>query len=331
MDNNIIDRISRIINREKIGFRKKTLIFSFFLLVAIIIWFLKALEKNYTTEIDYPVRYRNFPSNKTLIGEVPDHLKLTVYAHGYVLLQHKISSRYIPLVISVRSFSLNQLRGADSGFYFIESRFMKDYIDKQLSSEFEILEVRPDTLIFPFADVVTKMLPVKPDVRYALDQQIILKSEPYPDPDSIKVTGPNYILDTLRYLRTRDNDIGIVKESRSYNVDLKTIKHVRSSTDEVQLVFEVEKFTEKSLTIPVTVKDLPDSLKIITFPANIKITCQVGLSNYEKLQSGMFSASVKYADIKEGQSRLKIELDRSPDFINALKFSPKTVEYLIEK
>jgi hypothetical protein len=295
------------------------------------IWFLKALEKNYTTEIDYPVRYRNFPSNKTLIGEVPDHLKLTVYAHGYVLLQHKISSRYIPLVISVKSFSLKQLRGADSGFYYIETRFMKDYIDKQLSSEFDILEVKPDTLFFPFADVVTKKLAVQPTSSFTLDQQLILKSEPFPRPDSIEATGPDYIMDTLKYALTRNKDLGIVKESKSFDLGLKSIKNVTYKPDKVDMVFEVEKFTEKSLSIPVTVKDLPDSLKVITFPANVKITCQVGLSNYEKLQAGMFSATVNYQDIKDGLTRLKIELDRSPDFINALKFTPKTVEYLIEK
>jgi hypothetical protein len=331
LDNNIINRISKFINREKIGFRKKSLIFSFFLLVAITIWFLKALEKNYTTEIDYPVRYRNFPNSKTLIGEVPDQLKLTVYAHGYVLLQHKISSRYIPIVVSVRSFSLNQLRGADSGFYFIETRYMKDYIDKQLSSEFDILEIKPDTLVFPFADIIERILPVEPQLGYTLDQQLILKSEPFPDPDSVRVSGPDYILDTLKSISTRRKDLGLISKSGSYDFDLKTFKHISIQPDEVEIVFDVERFTEKTLSIPISVKDLPDTLKVITFPSTVRVSCQVGLSNYERLQEGMFSASVNYSDIKAGQARLKIEMERSPDFINALNFSPKTVEYLIEK
>lgn len=331
MDNNIINRISKFINRERIGFRKKILIFSFFLLVAVVIWLLKALEKNYTTEIEYPVRYRNFPSNKTLVGEVPDHLNLTVYAHGYVLLQHKISSRYIPLVISVKSFSLKQLRGADSGFYFVETRFMKDYIDMQLSSEFDILAIKPDTLVFPFADVLEKVLPVIPEAEYTLDQQLILKREPYPLEDSVRVTGPDYILDTLNYIGTRKRDLGLISESGKYRLDLKPVKHTTFEFDDVDIVFDVESFTEKSLSVPITVKDLPDSLDVITFPSTVRVSCQVGLSNYDRLQPGMFTASVNYSDIIAGQVRLKVELQRSPNYINALKFSPKTVEYLIEK
>lgn len=331
MDNNLIDRISKIITRERIGLRRKTLIFLFFLLVAIVIWLMKALEKNYTTEIDYPVRYRNFPSDKTLIGEVPDHLQLTVYAHGYVLLQHKISSRYIPLVISVKSFSLKQMRGADSGFYFIETRLMSDYIDKQLSSKFEILNVQPDTLIFHFADVISRKLPVESKVSYTLDKQLILKSKPVPVPDSVEISGPDYIIDTLKYIETKQRDLGLVSESGTYEINLNSIEHCTLVNDKIGMEFQVEKFTEKSLAVPIQIKDAPDSLKVITFPSNVNITCQVGLSNYEKLQPGMFSATVNYNEIREGKPRLKVELLRSPEFITALKFSPRSVEYLIEK
>lgn len=331
MKKKFLKRISGLFGNERTGARRKALIFAFFLTISIVIWLLKALEKNYTTRIDYPVRYRNFPDDKTLIGELPDHLKLNVYAHGYVLLQHKISSRYIPLVISVNSFTLKPLRERDSGFFFLETRFLKDYIDKQLSSEFEILEVDPDTLVFPFAEVVEKPLPIKLDFDLQLGQQMILKQPPVIQPDSIMVTGPDYIMDTLKNIHTKEKNLGIISVDKEFEIGLQNIKHTTLSPEEVTVKIEVEKFTEKTLTVPVTVNGVPDSLNVVTFPRQIALTCQVGLSNYERIQSGMFTASVDFSDIEEGQTRLEVNLTRFPEFVRSIKFNPKTVEYLIQK
>lgn len=331
MKTKFLKRLSGLFGNERTGARKKALIFAFFLTISIVIWLLKALEKNYTTQIDYPVRYRNFPDDKTLIGELPDHLKLNVYAHGYVLLQHKISSRYIPLVISVNSFTLKPMRERDSGFFFLETRFLKDYIDKQLSSEFEILEVRPDTLVFPFAEVVEKRLPVEPNFDFQLEQQMILKQSPVIQPDSIMVTGPDYIMDTMQNIYTKDKDLGIISGDKEIDIGLQSVKHTTLSPERVNVKIEVERFTEKTLSVPITVTAAPDTLNVITFPRQIALTCQVGLSNYERIQPGMFTATVNYADIEEGQTRLEVKLIKRPEFVRSIKYNPKTVEYLIQK
>ncbi|MBE0654077.1 MAG: hypothetical protein IH594_09785 [Bacteroidales bacterium] len=331
MESNFFNRISYLINRERIGFRRKFIVFLFFLVISVIIWFLKALEKNYTAQIDYPVRYRNFPQDKTLIGELPDHLKLNVYAHGYVLFQHKISSRYLPLIIPVSSFSLKPLNEKDSGFFYMETRFMKDYIDRQMSSEFEIISIKPDTIVFPFAKVISRRIPVKQEVSYTLDQQLILKEPVLLYPDSVEVTGPDYLLDTLSFITTRRKDLGIISKNREYDLALQIPRHITLRQEEVSIRFEVEKFTEKLLSIPVKIPDAPDSLKVITFPGAISLSCQVGLSNYEKLQAEMFTAVVQFSEIAEGQTRLKIRLEKIPEFVTEVNYSPNTVEYLIER
>ncbi len=331
MKTNFFNRFSALINHRRTGFRRKAFIFSFFLIVAVIIWFLKALEKNYTTQIDYPVRYRNFPNDKTLVGELPDHLKLNVYAHGYVLLQHKISSRYIPLVISVNSFSLKQLRGQDSGFYFLETRFLKDYVSKQLSSEFEILEISPDSLFFPFAEVIEKKLPVRAAFDFQPDKQMIIRFGPVIIPDSVFVTGPDYILDTLKYVNTREKDFGVLSGDRKLDVQLKPIRHSTLKPQKVEVKIEMEKFTEKTLYVPLRVEGVPDSLQVVTFPREISLSCQVGLTNYERVQPGSFKLSVEYSDIAEGRESLNVKLSSAPDYVRSVEYTPKTVEYLIQK
>ncbi|MCK4921530.1 MAG: hypothetical protein KAS71_10820 [Bacteroidales bacterium] len=331
MNNRFSDYISKFRNREKLVFRRKVLVFGFFLGLSIIIWLMNALSKNYTTYIDYPIRFKNYPENKTLIGDLPAALELRVSAHGYALLRNKISSRYIPIVFNVRSFTLNRLPGRDSSFFFIESRFIQDYVSKQLNSEFEIIDIKPDTLIFPFAQVHSKKLSIHSKAKFELDKQLIFKNKVKIVPDSVLVTGPDYIMDTISVVFTKDDDIGIISGSSEVVVDLEEVNYIGYETKEVKLLFDIEKFTEKVLDVPITLLNVPDSLMLKTFPRQVNLSCQVGLSNFDFLQADMFTLQVDYNSIVPGVSRLKVELTKEPNFIHGVNLKPKTVEYLIEK
>lgn len=84
-------------------------------------------------------------------------------------------------------------------------------------------------------------------------------------------------------------------------------------------------------TVPLVIKNLPDSLLIRLFPHSIDITFDVGLSRYEVVSDTSFSFSVDYEQIKDNPASLKIMLDKQPGHIKDLIFTPETVEYLIEK
>ncbi len=293
---------------------------------------MNALSKNYTSNIRYPVRYRNFPDDKTLVSEPPDHLTLKVNAHGYTLLRHKLGTRYLPIVFSVRSFTLNRIAGTDSSLYFIETRYTRDYISRQLSSEFEIVEIKPDTIYFPFAEVLGKKVPVKSNVSYELGQQLIFKSPPEIIPDSMQVSGPDYLVDTISSVKTRPKDLGLITSSVSKEVGIDKSDNLIYEYNKVEIRFDIEKFTEKTLSVPVKVINIPDSLNLKLFPNKITVVCQVGLSKFENLQSSMFRAEVDYEQVMDQKTdKMAVKLVTVPDYVKSFSFSPKTVEYLIEK
>lgn len=293
---------------------------------------MNALSKNYTTNISYPIRYRNFPEDKTLIGEPPDELILKVNAHGYTLLRHKMGTRYVPIVFSVKSFTLNRTGNPDSSRYFIETRYTREYITRQLSSEFEIIEIKPDTIFFPFADVLSKKVPVTLKASYKLGKQLVFKSPPKITPDSIRISGPEYIIDTIRNTQTRETDLGMINSSTTETLGIKRLENLIYETTRVEIQFEIEKFTEKTLSVPVRVLNLPDSLNIKLFPPKISVVCQVGLSKFENLQSSMMRAEVDYNQVKEQNTdKMTVKLENVPSYIKSFTYSPKTVEYLIEK
>ena len=227
---------------------------------------------------------------------------------------------------------MNRLPGVDSSSFYIETNLARDHIASQLSSDFIINKILPDTLIFRLSGVVSKKVPVVPAFIFQLEKQLILKNQLKIEPDSVTVSGPDFIIDTLKAVFTRKSDLGTISKPDEETVDLQEIKFVYVKETEVNIGFNIEQFTEKTIQLPVEIINIPGNFRMQAFPRYVQLTCQVGLSNYEKLDASMFRAEVDYAERKEEPSnKLKVVIRRQPVFVQAVRFSPKTVEYIIEK
>ena len=60
-------------------------------------------DKDYLTEITYPVKYTNFPAGKYPVAELPTQIQLTVKAKGFALLGHSIRTSFLPITFNVGS------------------------------------------------------------------------------------------------------------------------------------------------------------------------------------------------------------------------------------
>jgi hypothetical protein len=70
---------------------------------------------------------------------------------------------------------------------------------------------------------------------------------------------------------------------------------------------------------------------IKTFPAKVKVTCRIGLSQYNKLNKGSFRAIVDYSHRSGVISKLRVVLDKAPETVLSVDHFPKDVDYIIER
>lgn len=326
MENGFLQKWPKVPEGQKLQIRKRILLFSVFLLVSGSIWLLNALSKNYTSVIEYPLVYTDFPEDKVSVGEMPGHLDLQINAHGYALLRYKLFRKPVPISFNVSEYNLN--RGQDSSSAYILTRYLKDPIARQLPSELQLLEIAPDTLHFRFAGRVTRMVKIKPDFNYTIVKQFTIKDEIILSPDSVEITGPDLILDTMAYVYTESLDLGELTRNYSDKVRLSQNAELTYSVTKVNCSIELERFTELQVTVPIEVLNLPDSILLQTFPSNIKINCKVGLSKYERIESYPFTAVVDFENIDERVQTLSVSIQNLPDYLLGHEYSPKTVEFL---
>jgi YbbR-like protein len=330
VENGFLQKWPRVPEGQKLQFRKKILLFSVFLLISVFIWFLNALGRNYTDQIEYPLVYTDMPADRVFVDEPPEFLDLNINAPGYALLRYMVLKKPVPISFKLSAFTMNR-PGQDTSHAYILTRYLKDQVSGQLPSEIQLLEIKPDTLYFHFARRVTRMLPVKPDFVFQLDNQFTIRERIQLDPDSVQVTGPDAILDTMRSVSTERIDLGMLSRNYEDKVRLSKMEGLEYSNSRVNCSIELEKYTEVQLTIPIEVINLPDSLSIQTFPAKVRFTCNVGLSKYDRVNDKLFRAVVDYSSLDEQQKELEITIQNIPVFLLSYDYYPKSVEFLISR
>lgn len=328
---NIEDNIRKFLDKRNIKADRRLIVFLFFVLLSTIFWFLNQLEEEYVTEISLPVRYTDFPNHKILVNDLPNHFDLRVRAHGYKLLEYKISNKFLPFSINVNSLTLRMHSQSNYSKFFSLTRLLNRDIEDQLRSELEIVSISPDTLFFEFADRIFKKVPVVSRLNIVPASQYMIKGNIQFDPDSITISGANPIVDTIEQVYTKQLDLLDLNKNYNDEVDLAEIRNVKFSDKEVDVIVSIEKFTEGSQKVKLNVINVPDSLIIRTFPKEIMVTYFVALSDYEKVLPQLFEAVVDYNEIANQGNKLNISIHNFPDYIQSLRYNPKSVEYIIER
>ena len=323
--------MTRRSRRKKITLNRKVLTFFFFLLLSVLFWFLTAMNKEYASSISYPVRYIRFPEKKVLVNDIPDRLELTVNASGYTLLRYQLQSRIAPIIFDVNSFSLNTVLGDPSTLYILTS-YAKDRIAKQLSSEIEILNISPDSLFFQFADKASKKVPVEPDLDISFEKQYMQVGPYLVEPDSVTISGPEMIIDTIKAVATEAVIMSDANRSFDMELEMQPLHKVEFDPFEVWIQVPIEKFTEASLKVRIEVINMPESLLLRPFPPAVTVSCQIGLSAYETLNEHLFRAVIDYAEVGNMLgNKLQVQIIKMPVYIQSVNFTPKSVEYIVER
>jgi len=319
---------------KKVYFRNDRRVAAYIVCIVIAtgFWFLNALSKTYTVEMVAPVHYVNLPNNKTLSNLLPEQFTLTVEAHGFTIIRHKLIFLIMPLEFNVNDLTNNRMtESKKSNFAFPTRQFLSE-LSYQISNELKITGMNPDTLFFKFGQMGHKQVKVKPNVQVNLKKQYQISGMIQTIPDSVSVSGPQSVLDTIQFAYT---------SAQQFNAADKTIQSVTSVIPMKELFFEpksvklnipVDEYTEAQKSVPVVLVNQPAGTNIKLFPSKVKISFLIGLSRFSEVHPEDFKLSVSYKDIvdPENSGRLKIKLESVPAFLYQLKITPEEIEYLIE-
>ncbi len=325
-------KIKEFFDPEKITSNKKLVVYVFFVGIATIFWFLNALSKEYTTNVNYPVKYINLPKNKVLTNELPSRLTLKVSAFGFDLLRYKLSTAFLSNPFDVNEYTNNRLENESLKKYNLLTSQIANRFEKELSSSIRLQGISPDTITFELSPILEKKVPVKLNISNSFEQQYMLGGEITLSEDSVVVKGPSSVLDSIFNVETELLVLSDLDKTVKKNVVLKEGKGIEFSLRKIEVTVPVEQFTEAKKLVPIRANNLPDSLLIRLFPRDVKVSYFVGLKRYDNVSADHFDVVVDYNQtLSEGSNRLTISLMGKPTFVSNVRFYPQDATYLIEK
>lgn len=314
------------------GVDRDIAVFAFFLFLSFIFWYLNGLSKIIDNTVKYPVRYINPPRERVLAGELPSRLEMDLRGPGYSILKIRLSGSRAPVVIDMSKAGLRPVRrGQQSGPQYLLTEDLKEMISTQLRADFSIITIRPDTLYFVFDRLLSKKVPVVADIEVQTDKEFFVKGIPHVTPDSVVITGPRPVIDTIDAVKTRPRKFAGVSESFSKNMMLAGSRDFSISERRVNVKVDVEQYTEARLLLPVRLINKPDSIDVKLFPDEITVRALIAVSDYQAIFDSNIQAVIDLSLLRSGSiEKLPVSVINVPSYAQSVMFTPQELDYLIE-
>ena len=318
------DELNRI--KQKVERTNKHSAFTFlvFLVISAAAWFLVKLSENYTTQTSFRLQLSEAPADRWISSD-EQTVKMSLNVDGFHVLRYKMIRE--PKRVVTVALSDVPYRQEKGDTYSFSSQYVAEKIADRLKISASDITMNDGMIYFNMSPLKSKVVPVALRSDIKTQRQFGLYGIPTLDPASVTIYGPDEIIDTVRSIRTELFSRTNVGESFNASVALDLMDgKIRSNTTEVNATFEIDKFTEMDVEVPIKVSD---SLKVRFFPETMSVKCLVAMRDYASIVPESFTVSVDGQQLKAMQPLLDVRLATWPPTVQILSTRPDKVEYLI--
>lgn len=321
-----LEMLNKIKSGTRTRFRKTDFnSFLFFLIFAIIIWVFVQFSKQYNEILSIPVEYANVPPDKILKDNIPAKLDLRMQENGFNLAWFSL----FPPTLTIDVSKANEENG---NLIFVIDENRAEIVN-QLNIDFDDSTFLRNAVVMGFEQKQEKKLPVisRIDIDYVAGYSAIENLRI--SPDSVRVSGPDNILDTLSALHTFPLNLTKVKEDLAGSVYLDTtaLPNVTVYRNQVNYSVDVEKFTEGKVQVPIELINVPRGLNVVIFPKETVLFFQVNLKEFNKVTASDFRVVANFKNVKDNQDFLIPEVVQKPEFTSNIRLNEKRIQFIIKK
>ncbi|MEO5789440.1 YbbR-like domain-containing protein [Gelidibacter sp.] len=322
MYNKLKTKLSKSIKSRKLN------VFGLFFLLSFCFLALTKLSKNYTETISFELVFKNVPEEHHVNLDSTKKVNVTVNAYGFNLLRYSFYKPKLQIDFNTDVVLKNKT-------YVWNSQQNAPKIRAKFRNSVDVISIQPDTLRFPYQSLAVKKVPVNTDVTIEFAPGYDMLNKIKVIPDSVKVIGSEKLLSEIEYVTTEKLDLKHVNSNidKSLGIEMnESFKSLKLTTKSVKIEGQVEKFTEGTFNVPVTIINLPSGVNINFFPKTIPVAYNVSLNNYKSVRTSDFRIECDYRNIdKTGKTFLIPQLTKVPEIVKSARLKQKKVEFILMK
>lgn len=294
----------------------------FFIIIAAFLWLVIKLSNTYTVTESFAIHYTDIPADQ-IIPNSNYSVEATMTTTGFKLLNYYFRSNRNRKI----EISLNAVNYKKSNFetYSYNSKFLEEAIADFIASNTSDVKVAEENQYFVMSKLASKRVKIVPQTDIAFERQYNYYGEPVAFPDSATIFGPAIELEKIQTLPTEVISSKNVNRTIETNAKVKVSGDIRCDISEVNILVNVEKFTEAEVTIPIT---QPAGVNLHLYPNKVKIRYIVAMKDYAIINEMSFRATIYKDDIYTSET-LPVKLELSPSNTQILGLNPQEVEYIV--
>lgn len=248
-------------------------------------WFFNAMNKNYSTRLDYPISYQFNRDSVVVVEPLAKHVKIVVTSGGWNLLRKTLRINATPILVPLDN---------PTEVRFLTRTSLNPLISEQLDG-LKLTYVVTDTLFFHIEDKVGKKLAIAVDsINVPLKESFRIIDSIKISADSVRFTGPSSFMERISnpvYMKFDDGNIdGNFDDEISFQVD----PIIKADPKEVKVSFNVSRFLYKDITIPIEFLHFPEDSSAVPTQKDIKIFYTINENYEDEVSDSDFSVTVDY-------------------------------------
>lgn len=300
---------------------KRFNVFLLFLILAFVISIAAKLSNNITQTITVQLEPFNVPVTDVLTEDKPKFINVTVNSQGFNLIKYAFRDLKLKVNFSeISKDSLNYLWNKDLEGYrisklFDNSTLIQDISPKELSFEYDLQSV--------------KKIPVVVNSKVEFSPGFNFVSSLRSNPDSILIIGPKALVDSFSEISTNKLEFKNLKQDINQPVELNLNKELKYSESIVQILGEVDRFTEGQFNIPVKITNTPENLNVTIFPKDVPVVFYTSLTAYNSIDKSDFVVECDFSSINQENNILFPKLVSFPESVSRASIQLSKLEYVI--
>ena len=302
---------------------RKFNVFVFFVLLALIYSMTSKLTSNYTKTIVFVVKPVDVPSDQVVLDQSIDSIGLELEAYGYNLAKYYIDQPIIEI-------SLNDLNKVKSKYQWTKQRNFSD-LQSKFNKSIRLVSSSVDQIDFTIEQYESKKVPV--ELKLELDYKSGFDSfnEYKLSKDSIMITGPNSLIDTINMIQTHKLVLNQIDSEINAKIRIKPPENSNITHSDTELDFQlkVEKFTEESIKVPVTIVNIDENMKINYYPKIVSVLYRVSIREYKSVNPMDFRVECDLNTINRDNSVLISSITKKPSNVRKCRIENNQIQYVI--
>jgi len=288
---------------------------------AMVFWFFNALNKEYNTRIDYPVRFNLPQEDIVVVTDLPDEIRLELSGGGWNLLRKTFWFTIDPIVVTLEN---------PTEVKYLTTNDIRETVTDHFA-ELQINSILTDTLYLNIEPRISKRVPVAIDsLRIQMDDSYRIVSEISLTVDSVELSGPSSLINSLTdtfYISLQNTKINKNLDSK---IDLKPFVSPLVSVypSELRISFDVDEFVHIDKAVRLTPVNFPEDANLRLADSIITIEFNAPQNRLEDLGNEQFRMLLDYSDLSE-DSTITPKLVAYPSYIEKVFFD--TVKIQLEK